>query len=72
MSDTTVRIPFSSWILATRPKTLVAGAVPVLVGPPVSGGDSGGGGGALGGLWLALLALAAVLVYRHRATPNTV
>jgi 1,4-dihydroxy-2-naphthoate octaprenyltransferase len=32
MSDTAVRIPFSSWILATRPKTLVAGAVPVLVG----------------------------------------
>lgn len=36
MPDTAIRIPFSSWILATRPKTLVAGAVPVLVGAAVA------------------------------------
>jgi serine protease len=48
---------------SSTPITVNVGAVPVLVGPPV---DSGGGG-AMGGLWLALLALAALLVYRSRA-----
>jgi serine protease len=46
---------------STTPVTVNVGAVPVLVGPPV---DSGGG--AVGGIWLALLALAALLVYRGR------
>jgi serine protease len=45
---------------STTPVTVNVGAVPVLVGPPVEGG------GAVGGLWLALLALAALLVYRGR------
>jgi serine protease len=50
---------------STTPVTVNVGAVPVLVGPPV---DSGGG--AVGGLWLALLALAALLVYRSRPASN--
>jgi serine protease len=50
---------------SSTPVTVNVGAVPVVVGPPV-GGD-GGGGGAMGGIWLALLALAALLVYRSRA-----
>jgi serine protease len=45
---------------STTPVTVNVGAVPVLVGPPEAGG------GAVGGLWLALLALAALLVYRSR------
>jgi serine protease len=45
---------------STTPVTVNVGGVPVLVGPPVEGG------GAVGGLWLALLALAALLVYRGR------
>ncbi len=51
---------------STTPVTVNVGPTPVLVGPPVSG--DGGGGGAVGGLWLALLALAAALVYRSRPT----
>jgi serine protease len=50
---------------STTPVTVNVGGVPVLVGPPV---DSGGG--AVGGLWLALLALAAMLVYRSRPASN--
>jgi serine protease len=51
---------------STTPVTINVGPTPVLVGPPVSGDGGGGGGGAIGGLWLALLALAAALVYRSR------
>ena len=43
---------------SSTPITVAVGAVPLPVGPAA---DSGGG--ALGGLWLALLALATVLVY---------
>jgi serine protease len=46
---------------SSTPVTVNVGAVPVSVGPPVDGG-----GGAVGGLWLALLALAALLAYRSR------
>jgi serine protease len=52
---------------SSTPVTVNVGPVPVLVGPPVAGGGDSGGGGALGGIWLALLALAALLVYRGRA-----
>ena len=51
---------------STTPVTVNVSAVPVLIGPPVEVGGGGGGGGALGGVWLALLALAALLVYRSR------
>ncbi len=54
---------------SSTPVTVNVGAVPVVVSPPVGGGDGGGGGGgggAMGGIWLALLALAALLVYRSR------
>ena len=54
---------------SSTPVTVNVGAVPVLVGPPVS--TDGGGGGAVGGLWLALLALAAGLVYRSRPKPSS-
>jgi serine protease len=47
---------------SSTPVTVAVGAVPV--GPPPVAGD--GGGGALSGIWLALLALAALLVYRSR------
>ena len=38
--------------------------VAVAAGAPADSG--GGGGGAVGGIWLALLTVAAVLAYRHR------
>ena len=49
--------------LGARSNTPITVAVSAAV-PADSGG--GGGGGAVSGIWLALLALAAVLVYRHR------
>ena len=50
---------------SATPVTVNVSAVRVLIGPPVEVGG-GGGGGALGGVWLALLALATLLVYRSR------
>ena len=55
---------------STTPLTVSVGAVPVLVGPPVP--NDGGGGGAVGGIWLALLAVAAGLVYRSRPKSPTI
>ena len=55
---------------STTPVMINVGAVPVMVGPPVP--NDGGGGGAFGGIWLALLAVAAGLVYRSRPKSPTI
>ncbi len=55
---------------SSTPLTVNVGAAPVVVAPPAA--NDGGGGGAVSGIWLALLALAALIVYRHRPSSSRI